>query len=864
MKQPRTIWNRIRSLWLRRDVKREIDEELRFHLEQRTAENVADGMLPNEAALEARKRFGNVQNVREECREARSAAWGETLFQDLRFGARMLAKRPGFTTMAVLSLAIGIGVNSTIFSALNVLFLRPVGFQDPATIVRVESPSFCYPDYEVLKDQCRSLAGLVAVSRHVQIIRGSDKVEMLITEIVSPNYFTVLGIHAAAGSVFAGNDPRLQNDEPVVVISHGLWQRRFGGDPAIVGKTIALLEGAYTILGVAQRDYHGTVAAAKVDMWFVARHYARENREMAGFELLGRRTPGTALAGTCAEVKAIAGGLLPKNPMTGLPPQVTVLSQDESDANHGGKFALFAMAIVGLVLLVACANVSGMLLARNEERRHEMAVRMAVGAGRGRLVRQLLAESLLLAVLGGVLGLWFTVWASSAMLALIPSNLQVFFPEMRIDRCVLAVTLVLTLAAAVVFGLAPAWRAASADLASILKGEATPGSNHWARLRGRDVLVVGQLVVAVVFLVTAMLLVRAFVRGNATDLGFERKTMLHVLIPGIAEHNERDLLERMRAIPGVIQTSLALRPPLALSGGGAEVKVFLPGDATADNGDGRRLGFNVVAPNYFQMMGIRLLRGRTFTEQDTASQAPVVMISDVMARRCWPGEDPIGKVVRVGNPQARPAEIVGVVRDVVRNQIGETSQPFLYLPLSRGLGEATLLLETKGDAAAVLGQVRRELRVFHPAMEPLMVDTQEQVIRVALLPQWLAAWLFGVLGLLAFAMAAAGLYGIVAYSVARRTQEIGIRMALGAQAGDTMRLILRQGLVLALAGLAIGLPLAFGVGWVLRSALYGFDPVDPAVFLGAAVLITAVVLLASYFPARRAARINPMEALRCE
>jgi predicted permease len=301
-----------------------------------------------------------------------------------------------------------------------------------------------------------------------------------------------------------------------------------------------------------------------------------------------------------------------------------------------------------------------------------------------------------------------------------------------------------------------------------------------------------------------------------------------------------------------------------LTGGGAEKKVFLPGDETAGNPEGHKLGFNVVAPNYFQMMGIRLLRGRAFEDQDNATRAPVVMISDAMARRYWPGEDPLGKFVRVGNRQAPPSEIIGVVRDVVRNQIGETPKPFLYLPLSRGIGEATLLLETKGDPAAVLGQVRRELRALHSRMEALMVDTQAQAIRIALLPQWLAAWLFGVLGLLAFAMAAAGLYGIVSYSVARRTQEIGIRMALGAQAGDTMRLVLRQGLVLALIGLAIGLPVAFGIGWMLRSALYGFNPVDPAVFLGSSILVIAVVLAAGFFPARRAAKINPMEALRCE
>ena len=857
-------WFHLRSLGQHRAVKREIDEELRFHLEQRTAGNLAAGMSPEVAAREARKRFGNLQSVREECREAKGAGFGEAFFQDIRFGLRMLAKRPGFTAMAVLSLAVGIGVNSTLFSALNAAFLRPLGFKDPDTIVRVDAPTFCYPDYRVLNERCRSLSGLVAVSRHMGVLRRSEDVDTLSTEMVSPNYFSVLGVNAALGEVFSEKDARLRSDQ-LVVISHRLWQTWFAADSAIVGKTLAFDSGMYTVLGVARKGYYGVDPTFKADLWFTVTPLFREFRNVANFQLLGRRAPGASLAQAQAEVQAIAGGLLPKDPKTSQPQLVIVSSQAESQADRGGKLVIFAMGIMSLVLLVACANVSGMVLARNEERRREMAVRLALGAGRWRLLRQLLAESLLLAMLGGMFGLLFTAWANGVVLALFPANLLQFVPEPHLDGRVLTVTTVLTLASTLVFGLTPAWRASRTGLAAILKGEAALGSNRWARLRGRDVLVVGQLVVSVVFLVSAALLVRAFVRGNAVDLGFERKAMLELLLPGIDEHNERLLLERIRAVPGVIQASLALRAPLAMMGGGAEEKVFLPGDEAAGKTNGRQPGFNVVAPNYFQMMGIRLLRGRSFEEQDSAGGARVVMISEAMGRRYWPGEDPIGKYVRVGSPRTQPAEIVGMVRDVVRNTIGETPEPFIYLPLSgRGTGEITLLLETKGDAAAVLVLVRRELRGFNGKMEPFMVDTQEQAIRVALLPQWAAAWLFGVLGLLAFGMTAAGLYGVVSYSVARRTQEIGIRIALGAQAGDTRRLILRQGLVLALIGLAIGLPAAFGIGCVLRHALYGFNPVDPAVFLGSSVLVIGVVLSAGFFPARRASRINPMEALRSE
>jgi putative ABC transport system permease protein len=781
------------------------------------------------------------------------------LLQNVCFGLRMLAKSPGFTAVAVLSLAVGIGVNSAVFSALNAALLRPLGFKDPKTVVRLEGPGLCYPDYRELSRQCRSIPQLVAVSRHGANLRGSDDVKMVVTEFVSPNYFSVLGIHAAAGAVFAEGDPRLR-DEELVVISHRLWQRRFGGDMAIAGRTILLDDGMHTVLGVAQRDYHGISSIGEADLWFVPAPFRMEDR-VGSFQLLGRRAPAASLAESQAEVDTIVNRLGLKNPRTGRPTRVVIRAETQSER---GMLVTLVMAIVGLVLLVACANVSSMLLARNEERRREMAMRLTLGASRWRLIRQLLAESLLLSALGAIPGLLLTVWANGALLALVPPNLLPFLPKPHIDHRVLAVTGLLALLATIVSGLAPAWRAGGTDLSAILKGEMALGSKGWSRLRGRNVLVVGQLIVSVVFLVTAAFLVRALVRCNAIDLGFEKKPVLQLILPGPGQRSQ-ELLERICAIPGVNQATLAFRAPLALTGGGAVEKVFLPEGQSAGDTAGQAIGFNIVAPNYFQMMGIRLLRGRPFEEEDGRLASRVVIISEAMARRWWPQGDPIGRLIRVGRPSAEPVEIIGIVRDVVRNQIGETPEPFIYVPLGdSGAGEMTLLVETKGEASAVLALVRRELRSFDERLEPFMVDTQEQTIRVALLPQLAAAWIFGVLGLLAFAMSAAGLYGVVAYSVARRTHEIGVRVALGAQASDTMKMILRQGLVLALSGLAAGLPLAYAVGKLLQSAVYGIDPFDPGVFLAALVLVIGVVLSASFFPARRATRIDPMVALRYE
>lgn len=770
--------------------------------------------------------------------------------------------------MAVLSLAVGIGLNSAVFSALDAAFLRPMPFQDPETIMRVEAPAFSYPDYRDLSSQCRSLSAVVAVSRHAALWRRQDGSETLPNEVVSANYFSALKVGALMGSVFSEQDPRLR-EEALVVISHSLWRTRFGADPAIVGQSIVLNGQIYTVLGVAQKGYQGVNRFPKAELWLCAERerQMRDNRQYRDFALLGRRAPGASAAQVRAEIETLVSGLGLKDARTGQPERVLVFSERESTMDHGGKLSLLVMVVVGLVLLVACANVSSMLLARNEERRREIAVRLALGVGRRRLTRQLLVESLVLAILGAGCGVLLTGWAKGLLLAVLPAVYLQFAPELRLDHRVLGLTVSLTLLATLVFGLAPAWRAGKTDLATALKAG---GGSRWSRLRGRNLLVVGQLAVSVVFLVSAGLLVKGFVRGLAVDVGFEKKDLLHVLVSAEMAQVDRQayfrqLTERVGALPGVKQVSLALRPPLGVWGGGAAQRVFLPEDEASGNLEGRALGFNIVETNFFQTMGIGLARGRYFDGRDAASGAPVVIISEAMARRYWPGQDPLGRSVRIGTPQSPPAEIVGIVRDVARNQIGETPEPFLYLPFGQRMwGEMTLLVETQGDPGPLTGLVRSEMRSLNPEIVPLFVDTQKEVIRGALLPQRAAAWLSGALGSLAFVMAAAGLYGVVSYSVARRTHEIGVRAALGARPADTMRVFLRQGILLALVGLVVGLPMALALGWIMQSLLLGLSPADPLTLLGSSALVVGVAALACYVPARRATKVDPMVALRAE
>ena len=862
---------RLRALFRRRQIDGELDEELRFHIERQTEANIEAGVKPEEARYAALRKFGWTENIKETCRDVRGVNAIENALKDVRFGLRMLVKRPGFTAMAVMSLAVGIGLNSTLFSLLDAAFLRPIPFKDPEKIVRVNSPLFCYPDYRELSAQCHSLSGVVAVTEHNGALRKQEGVEMVQGELVSPNYFSVLGIGAAVGNVFSEQDSRLRSD-PVAVVSYRLWQRLFNGDSAIVGKTIQLDGRDFTILGVVQKGYSGVRNPIKKDVWVPAQTAPRmlEDREDRVFSLLGRRAPTVSQAQVQAEVETFVNRLGLKDPSTGRPERVVVWSETQSKMDRGGKMSVFVMMLAGLVLLIACANVSGMLLARNEERRREMAVRLALGAGRWRLMRQLLIESLLLATLAAVCGLLLTAWGKGALLALFPPSLLQYAPEPRLDYRVVGLTLVLIVLVTIVFGLAPAWRAAKTNLATILKGEAALGGSGVRRLRGRNALVVGQIAVSVAFLVTAGLFVRGFQRGLAMDLGFPEREMLYLFVdPALDGVQSRpyfgQLTERVRALSGVNQVSLASRAPLSLAGGNGTQKVFLPGDETLANAEGRAAGYEVVETNFFQTMGIRLQRGRSFDKRDDESGARVVIISEGMARRYWPGEDPLGRPIRLGSPQAPPVEIVGVARDVVRNKIGEVPEPFLYLPFGQHIpGAMTLLVETKGNASAVPGLIRREMRLLNDKVLPLLVQTEKETVRIALWAQWTLAWLMAGLGLAAFALAAAGLYGLVSYSVARRTHEIGIRMALGAQTGDTLRMILRQGLVLALLGLGIGLPAAFLLGRVLQGMLFGLSPADPATILGSSLLVIAVAVLAGYFPARRAIRIDPMTALRCE
>jgi len=855
-----------RTVFRKQELDADMDEEMRSHIELQTQENMKEGMNLEEARYAALRGFGRVDAIKERVRDERGMRWLEDFMQDIRFGLRMLRKNGAFTAVAMVSLGIGIGINSTIFSALDAAFLRPIPFQDANQIVRLEWPALSFSEYEEFRSQAQSLASLAASSRHAAVLQGSGAWEEVGSLNVSANYFSTLGIRPALGRLFSAGEPG-RSSERLVVLSYGLWQRRFGGDPRIVGQTITLTGAPWTVLGVAAKGFTGEFRIPAAELWFPADvlTYAKDSPE---FQLIGRLRPGFTVQQATAEAKVLCSRL-PDNRGK----DVWLWSESDWNADKGGRLSVLIMCLVGVVLLVACANVASLLLARNEERRHEIAMRLALGGGRLRLLRQFLAEGLVLGLLGGVAGLLLTVWAIRLIPSLLPLGLLSFTPKPAVDHRVLVLTLGLSCLATMVFAVVPGWRASRLELGPLIKGGGVPllGRIRW--LNSRNSLVVVQLAVALVFLISAGLFVHGFLRGLQSDMGFTRRNVLLLTFwpgtnglggdQGLARFARAQ--ERLRSLPGVEGVSMVAHPPFALSGVGMQVKALRPDEDLERKDSGSKALCNVVEPGYFAALGIPLLQGRDFTEHDDRKSERVMLISEAMARKFWLNENPLGKTLRVGFDRPVPREVVGVVRNVANARLGEKPEPNVYLPFRQEpVGDMVIAVATRGNPVSLAEAVRRELSSADEQLNPLIVETMSGLVHLALFPQWMGLWLGGALGLLAFLLAVAGLYGVISYSVSRRTRELGVRMALGAGRGDTIWLVLKQGLVLGLIGVGIGLPAAIAAGVVLRSLLFGVGAADPLVLCGATVVVVGVAVAASYLPARRAASVDPMAALRCE
>jgi predicted permease len=804
----------------------------------------------------------------------------------------MLFKSPGFTLIAVFVLALGIGANTTIFSLINGLLLRPiVGVETPESLVAVYTSDFSsgrygsssYPDYVSFRDGAQAFEGLAAYGGAEASLTGNDDPERLRGEAVTGNYFKVLGVGTVAGRTLLPEDETTASGNPVVVISHNLWQRRFNSDPSLINRTINLDGRAHTVVGVAAADFRSLHLGMPPEFWrpLVPPPNEASTRGSRGLQLVGRLKEGATVEEADAQVTTIMARLAQDYPETNRgtlerpdePRPVTVVPESRFNPKQRETIAGITgmlMLMVGLVLLIACANVANLLLARASVRRREIAIRLALGSSRMRLVRQLLTESMCLALLGGFVGLLLTLWTSDFLPKFFPAE-DASGLDLSVDWRVLSFTLGVSILTGIVFGLAPALQASRPDLLSALKDDTSaPEVRGFGRFGLRNALVVLQVALSLVLLICAGLFMRSLRAASTSDPGFNAENVLltRMELRGAKKMGKeeqqlfyRSVQERVGALPGV--RSVALTYIVPISGGGMRTGVEVEGYQPKPKED-TELNTNIISPNYFKTMGIPLLQGRDFSATDTSNSPGVVIINEEFARRYFSGASALGKRVRTDS-EGPYLEVVGIAKNAKYRGLSEEPLPFFYTPLAQGgKSSMTLLVRTDGDPLTALPAVRAELKNLDKNLTLFEIKTLSAQLAEALSNERMIAVLLSVFGVAALLLAAVGLYGVMSYAVARRTHEIGVRMALGAQPGDIMRLVLWQGMVLLFVGSVVGLAAAYALTRLLSSLLYGVSATDPATFAGITLLLACVALLACYFPARRATKVDPMIALRYE
>jgi len=808
-----------------------------------------------------------------------------TLWQDLKYGLRTLGKAPGFTAIAIATLALGIGANTAIFSVVDAALLRPLPYAHPGQLVGVfeakpaqgiASAGVSYLDLEVLRGQNRVFSQMAGITAHDLTLTGRGEPSVVRTVVSTPQLFSVLGAKPLVGRAFVPEDGN-RGATPVAILSENLWRTRFGADPKIVGSSITLDKRQFTVIGVMPGSFRSPFFTESREVWIPVAQDPLFGPWMAkrGVHLLlvlGRLKPGVSVEQARAEMEAISGRLGQEFPVdAGWTARVAPL--DRMIVGNVKSALLVLLGAVGLVLLIACANIANLLLARATSRAKEMGIRIALGAGRARIVRQLLTESAVLGLLGGAAGILLAYLGVQGLVSFIPPGL----PQLRaisVDGRVLAFALLLSVAASLLFGLAPALFAADSDLRVSLKEGAGRSGEGGGRRRARNVLAVTEMAVAMVLLAGAGLLLHSFIALTSVRPGFDTQNVLKadVSLPRYEYSTPQQwtaltnqLMARIHAQPGLQDSAMVV--PLPLAQQRVKFPFTIVGNAPPPPGTATTADYVSVSPNYFHVMDIPLLSGRVFNRQDAISSPRVAIISQAMARRYFPHQNPLGRHIVFGLPPDSNVsrEIVGVVGDVRDVALNEAPQPMMYVPFAQApFWGGAVVVKSALAPASVLAAIREQAQGIDPDLPVTDFESLSYAVASSVAQPRFRTLLLGLFGVMALVLAAAGIFGVISYSVARRTHEIGIRLALGASPGSIRRMVLREGLNLAGAGLGIGLVAAFAFTRLLRGELYGIGATDPFTFAGAAILLAGVALAACYIPARRAMRVEPVVALRQE
>ncbi len=901
----RIFASRFLGIFRKRRLESDLDTELRVHLDSLTEENIRRGMNEKEARHAARREFGGVEQTKESYRNQRGLPFFETLAQDLRYASRMLVRNPGFTAVTILTLALGIGANTGLFSLVNSVLLGNLPVRNPQELVVVEytdgrsqeaEEDFSYPMYQAMRDQNTVFANVLTRSGVDFNASYGGQSERAVGEMVSGNYFETLGVQPFLGRLISSEDDLTPGAHPVAVLSYGYWQRRFGSDPAIVGRDVILNNNPIRVIGITPPRFYGTEIARNPDirvpmmMATVFRPVPAnrlQNPRHRWMTVMARRKPEVTVAQAqasldilyrqvlAAELNELGSGINAHDKERALASRIQLEPGNQGFARLRGEMErplLLMFCVTGIVLLVACANLANLLLARNAKRKQEISVRLAIGAGRGRLIRQWLTESLLLSVLGGCAGIVVAYWTKTELVSFLPAAFGANL-HAPMDLRVLAFALLASLLTGLLFGLGPALQLSQTGVSLALRDDSPSIASGERLFSLRSALIFVQVALSLPLLIGAGLFVHSLRNLRGVNTGFVKENVfLASLNPALNGYPQEkikslydDLLSRVRSLPGVRAASLTTSS--VISGGwdqeGVKVEGYQPGPDENVSPNAA-----VISPGYFASLGIPFVAGRDFAEQDTASRPKVVIINETMAHYFFGTKNPLGKKIGTDDDPKVPAdrEIIGVVKDAKYVQVSEAPRRHFHAPMAQEprLFDMTLQVRTSGDPEKIGDLVRAQVHDLDANLPLYATTTLEIQIDDSLTQERLLTWLSSLFGLLATLLASLGLSGVVAFSVARRTREIGIRMALGAQPGDILRSVVTRMALLVTAGMAVGLVAAYGLGRLLGTMLYEVRSADPLAFAGACFLLGVVAALAAYLPAHRATRIDPVVALRYE